>query len=288
MHVAGLSLVASPDAIAIAVAGAAALWLVGWIVSRRWNGPPGATSAFVEYAGLLAFVSLLGIVASYPVACLSRHFCDADLARIDEALRFNWVAWYEVVAAHRPLQVIERAFYDSVFVTPLVIAAYFACSGQRSRAHLFIASYWLAAIATLVLFALFPAKGPLAMSWQGAIPYAPDSALKQATIIEALKQHKLHEVRLDALHGLVSVPSFHTTAAILYLIAAWPVERLRWPVLFVNIIMLASIPVEGTHYLTDMIVGAVVAIFAQGIVSLLLRQPGAPGERKSFRAVHAA
>ena len=69
MHVAGLSLVASPDAIAIAVAGAAALWLVGWIVSRRWNGPPGATSAFVEYAGLLAFVlswALLPVIRRLP------------------------------------------------------------------------------------------------------------------------------------------------------------------------------------------------------------------------------
>lgn len=276
MRLAHLSLVVSPDVIVCAVVGFAALVLLGLIASRGVNGQPDAASAFVEYAGLLAFVSLLGVIATYPVAFFSRHFSDPMLESIDQALRFNWVAWYEVVAAHRFLQLLERAFYDSVFVTPLVIAATFAWSRQRSRAHLLIASYWLAVVVTLLLFALFPAKGPLAMSWHGAIPYMPESALDQATIIEALKQHRLHEVRLDALHGLVGAPSFHTTAAMLFIIAAWPIERLRWPVLLVNLLMLASIPVEGTHYLADMIAGIAVALFAQGTMSVLLRRPRAP------------
>ena len=51
-------------------------------------------------------------------------------------------------------------------------------------------------------------------------------------------------------------------SAVLYIIAAWPIRRLRWPLLALNIAMLLATPVEGTHYLTDMIVGAMVAVAA--------------------------
>lgn len=270
MHITGLAIFASTDTIALAAAGFVAPWPLRSMGSPQWErARPAAT--FVEYVLLLALISLLGTVATYPVGYLSGDLSDAFLMRADQAMGFDWVKLYDMVAAHRLVQVIERAFYYSVFVTPLILSAYFARHRQRSRAHLFIASYWLAVIMTLVVFAFFPAKGPLAVSWHGSLPYVPNSGLEQAAIIEGLKQHRIHEVRLDALKGIVSLPSFHTTAAVLYIIAAWPIERLRWPVLLVNLAMLVSIPVEGTHYLTDMIAGAFVAILAQAVMYLVLR-----------------
>lgn len=269
MRITGLSVVASPHSMmALAAAGFVGPWPLG--IGSRKRQEPSRAATFVEYVFLLALISLLGTIATYPIASLSRDFCDALLMRADRVLGFDWVQFYDVVAAHRSVQVVERAFYDSVFVTPLVLSAYFAHYRQRSRAHLFIASYWLAVMMTLVLFAFFPAKGPVALSWHGVLPYIPNNGIEQAAIIEGLKQHRIHEVPLDALRGIVSLPSFHTAAAVLYMIAAWPIQRLRWPVLLVNLAMLVSIPVEGTHYLTDMVAGAFVAISAQGAMSLLL------------------
>jgi membrane-associated phospholipid phosphatase len=141
-------------------------------------------------------------------------------------------------------------------------------------AHLFIASYWLAMIGTLLLFLFFPAEGPLAFLWHGPMHYIPQSGLYQAAIIPALKQHAMHDVRLDSLRGLVSAPSFHTTAAFLFVAAAWPSKGLRWPILIVNVAMLMAIPVEGTHYLIDMIAGMVVAVLALLIVRALLSHRG--------------
>jgi membrane-associated phospholipid phosphatase len=37
--------------------------------------------------------------------------------------------------------------------------------------------------------------------------------------------------------------------------------------------MLASVPIEGTHYLTDMIAGILVAALARAIVCKLLERP---------------
>ncbi len=152
-------------------------------------------------------------------------------------------------------------------MSPAILLGYFAWTGHRASARGFIAAFWLAAVLSLSLFPFLPAEGPLAFLWRGPIPYMPESALYQMSLIPELRRHGISHVDLGALRGLVSAPSFHTASAILYVAAAWPFRRLRWPLLVINIAMLLSTPVEGTHYLTDMIAGALVAIAALGIVA---------------------
>ena len=60
----------------------------------------------------------------------------------------------------------------------------------------------------------------------------------------------------------------------LYIACAWPYRRLRWPVFAVNAAMLLSTPVEGTHYLADMLAGAAVALTSLGLIAWLERLPG--------------
>lgn len=228
----------------------------------------------IDHLGLFALVCLVGALASYPVAADTRGFDDFALERADQLLRFNWIGWYDVVAAHPGLQLAGSLAYQSIFITPAILLGYFAYSGRRAEARLFIASFWLAAVATLLLFALAPAEGPLAYLWHGHIPYMPQSALYQAQIIPLLRHHGVHSVAVTSLHGLVCAPSFHTVSAVLYILAAWPIRKLRWPLLALNLMMLLATPVEGTHYLTDMIVGALVAIAAsvavrRGLLGLL-------------------
>ena len=228
----------------------------------------------IDHVGLFAAICLVGALASYPVAADTHGFDDSALEYLDHVLRFDWISWYDVVAAHPALQVAETLAYQSIFITPAILLGYFAATGRRAEARLFIASFWLAALLTLMLFALAPAQGPLAYLWHGRIPYMPESALYQAQVISSLRQHALHDVAVESLHGLVGAPSFHTVSAVLYIIAAWPIPRLRWPLLALNAAMLLATPVEGTHYLVDMIFGVLVALTAtavvrQGVVSML-------------------
>jgi hypothetical protein len=220
-----------------------------------------------EYVGLFTLISLMGATATYPLSAGTHGFVDPALQRIDALLRFNWIAWYDVVAAHRSLQLLGTAAYESIFLSPAILLGYFAWTGQRAAARGFIAAFWLAAILSLTLFPFLPAEGPLAFLWRGPIPYMPESALWQMSLIPELRQHSMSHVDLGALRGLVSAPSFHTASAILYIAAAWPFRRLRWPLLVLNLAMLLSTPVEGTHYLADMIAGALVAVTALGIVA---------------------
>lgn len=219
-----------------------------------------------EYLALATLIALVGALASYPDAAVSHGFIDPTLARADAALGFDWVAWYRVVAAHRWLQLSGRVAYDAIYWTPAAILAFFAWTGRQDRARALLASLAIAAAITLTLFAFLPAVGPFAYLWRGPAPYMPVSGLWQPLLIPPLREHHLHVVDVGALRGLVSIPSYHTAAGVLFIAAAWPERRLRWPVLAVNAAMLLATPVEGTHYLVDMIAGAGVAGVALALV----------------------
>jgi hypothetical protein len=221
---------------------------------------------FSEYAMLMIAMSAIGGLASYAVSCDTHGYADAFLARIDAALRFNWLAWYATVAQHRLLQQLGAAAYGSIYISPVALLATLAWRGEAAHAQRFLACFWLSATITLSLFPLFPAKGALEYLWHGPIPYMPTNGLYQGQIIPALRAHQFGPINLGALRGLVCAPSFHTVCATLYIGFSAPVKGLRWFLVPLNLAMFLSIPVEGTHYLSDMLLGLVVALLAMGVV----------------------
>lgn len=256
---AGLVVAPMTFGFAAALATMAALALARY----RWRAPASLTEvqlrAFCEDFLLFLAISLLGVLASYPAAAATSGFSDAGLARIDRLLHFDWLAWYRVVADHPVLQWLGAAAYSAIYVSPVLILGYFAITHRRSEARRFLGTYWLAVVLTLALFPLFPAEGPLAFLWHGPIPYMPTSALYQEQLIPVLRAGQMTHIDLGALRGLVCAPSFHTVSAVVFIAAAWPIPRLRWVIVPISLAMLLATPVEGTHYLTDMIAGALVA-----------------------------
>lgn len=269
MQRAGLSLdPLKPANLAFLLAGAAALAVRR--LSRTFRSRRACALAdCVEYYALFAVVCLIGAVASYPIAALTHGYADPALQRIDAALHFNWLDWYQTVARHRMLQIIGIAVYESIYLTPAILLGWFAFRGERPAAHHFLATFWLTAVATLALFSLMPAVGPFAFLWRGPVPYMPVSELWQPDLIPALRMHRLQMIDLGQLKGLVSAPSFHAAAATIYIATAWRIRQLRWPLTALNLAMLLSTPVEGTHYLADIIIGAAVGIAAVLITDLV-------------------
>lgn len=267
-----LEIDATPAALALGV------WAIAAVVAcycLRAPANPGQRIArdLVEGISLFGFVSLLGAVATYPLAAGQHPLVDPELQRIDLSLHFNWLVWYEWVARHVWLQFVERTAYHSIFVTPAVLIGYFAWNGRRADSRLFVATFWVAVVITLSLFPLLPAAGPFSTLWRGAAPYPymPLSALYQDQVILALRHHAMHSIDLGELHGLVCAPSFHAASAVIYIATAWRIRLLRWPLITLNAIMLGATPVEGTHYLTDLLAGAAVAGVALWLAPLLVR-----------------
>ena len=222
-----------------------------------------------EYYGIFTVITLTGALASYPVSAMTTGFADEGLQRADELMHFDWLAWYSLVAEHRSLQIIGTAFYQSIYASPASLRGWFAVTHKRAAARRVIASFWVAAVLALVMFRFMPAVGPFATLAHGPAPYMPDSGLWMDQLIPELRLHLFHVIDLGAIRGLVSAPSFPTASAVLFIAAAWPYRTLRWPILILNVGMLISPPVEGTHYLSDMILGAAVAGAALGAVAVL-------------------
>ncbi|MBO9581781.1 MAG: phosphatase PAP2 family protein [Sphingobium sp.] len=237
---------------------------------------------FCESLLVFMSISLLGVIASYSAAVDTLGFSDALLARADQALHMNWVAWYEVVAASPLLQKLGMVAYSTIYISPFLLLSAYAWQGRRAEAHRFLLTFWLAALLTLLLFPLFPAKGPLAHLWHGPIPYMPTSGLYQEQLIPALRARTLTEIDLHALRGLVCAPSFHTVCGVIYMAFGWRMPRLRRVLIPMNIAMLLATPVEGTHYFIDMILGAIVALSAiiqvDYFMDFIMRRLGAPAE----------
>ncbi len=94
------------------------LW---WACRARATRAERIGQDFAESLIAFAFVSLLGTIASYPVMALSNGFCDAVLAEADHLMRFDWVEWYAVTAAHPLLQTASRFAYKCIFISPPVL-----------------------------------------------------------------------------------------------------------------------------------------------------------------------
>ncbi|MDF0486862.1 phosphatase PAP2 family protein [Sphingomonas sp. H39-1-10] len=274
LHHAGLSIDPwSPSNLPFA---AAALTVVALrLAARRWRAPllviAARTGAF--YAALTAMV-LMGAVASYPLAAMSQGFSDAALQHADRLIGFDWIGMYDTVAAHRSLQVLGTAAYRSIYLTPAVILGWFAWEGRNADAYRFLATFWLAATITLVLYPMMPAVGPLSYLWHGPLPYLPESETWQEGLIPALRAGRDTVIDLGQLRGLVSAPSFHTAAAFVFIAAGWQIRPLRWAVVAINVAMLLSTPIEGTHYLSDMILGMLVALVAIAVVGFVAAERG--------------
>lgn len=233
------------------------------------------TRDIAETFGLFTAVSLMGAVSTYPIGAETNGTIDAVLQQIDATLHFDWLAWYNLVAEHRSLQILGIAAYQSIYISPAVILGYCAWADKRAAARGLIVSFWVAAVIALALFRCWPAYGPFATLWHGPAPYMTESGLYESQLLPLLRARLVHEVDLSSLRGLVEAPSFHTASAVLYIVAAWPFARIRTPILIVNIAMLLATPVEGTHYLADMLAGASVAIIALLIVAAIRRRlPG--------------
>jgi len=77
--------------------------------------------------------------------------------------------------------------------------------------------------------------------------------------LEGLRSGATRVVQLGDLEGLITFPSFHAASALLFTWAAWPFRRLRWWIVGLNVLLVASTPIDGAHYAIDLVAGIAVA-----------------------------
>jgi membrane-associated phospholipid phosphatase len=86
-----------------------------------------------------------------------------------------------------------------------------------------------------------------------------------------LREGKLRVPEIGQLTGIVTFPSFHAAAAMLYLWALWAISWMRAIAVICNVLLLLSTPIDGGHYFIDVVAGVCLAILSILAVRSLCR-----------------
>jgi membrane-associated phospholipid phosphatase len=120
-------------------------------------------------------------------------------------------------------------------------------------------------IATTLVSILVPAIGTYGAV--GLVPsdypnFEPQGYYDTLRDLPLIRDGSLRVLDLMHLGGIVTFPSFHAGAAVIYVWALWPIRWARWIGLSSNSVMLVATPIGGGHFLADVIAGAGVAVMS--------------------------
>jgi hypothetical protein len=255
----------------VALGNAFAIWGLGWTVH------PKQVLAFAIEIGALAvigwryrsrqlYISRLGFslallftcavlaqLTTYTTTLLRAPLVDTQLRAMDTALGFDWFAAWDWLYAHRPVYHVAGLVYETLVVQSVVTVAVLAFRPEGTTA--FLRAYGLAFLVTVAVASSWPALGTVSNG-------------PAAVVTLALREGRLHELDLFAPVGIISMPSFHATGAVLTAIAFWPVRSLRLPVVLYEGVMVAATVPMGAHYLVDVIAGVALAFMAASVTRM--------------------
>lgn len=221
----------------------------------------------LENFSLLTLATVIGGLATYPLAAVSHGWLDNELLAGDAALGLNWLTYWDFVQRYPVLYDVLSFSYNSIFFTPTILVVALATSGKVDKSYRFIMAFITALFVTDLLLALIPGKSAAEHFLAITDPNLPTPGLMHIPIIERLRTGSFGPVEVEHLSGLIAFPSFHAAASVLFAWAAWSVQWLRLPGLILNVLMLASTPIQGGHYFVDTIAGILVA----GLAIMLAR-----------------
>lgn len=244
------------------------------LVARRYGLLRIATA--LEMLALPSITGALVGTGAFMVTPFALPLADRWLGAADRALGFDWLALFRFYQRHPEILPWARRAYFSMVpqlsLVPLVLVAV-RC---EQRAWTFLTAYAAAGVITVAVYVLAPAAGPFIL--YGITPsdlpnLRLDFAWSMGPSIEAIRSGTLLEITRSSGGGLVSMPSFHAASATLLAWAILPVRWVRVPLLLLNFAMLLATPIIGSHYFVDVLAGAVVAMFAIRLATVVVRNP---------------
>jgi membrane-associated phospholipid phosphatase len=210
-------------------------------------------------------------VFSYLTTMLNLDLLDEQLIAIDRALYFDWREYIAWVDRHPLLVRLSSLAYLSCGPQIMILAGLMFIYQQSAQIQRFILAFLASALITIILAMLFPAVA-------GYVYYNIDITAYQHLRPAAERLHEVpymnmrnHVTKVLAfpLQGLITFPSFHSALAVLLIYLCRPVRWLFVISLILNIAVLFATPVDGGHYLIDVLGGIAVAFVGMCIAERL-------------------
>jgi hypothetical protein len=238
-----------------------------------WRRDPRLASGLQCTAQVVAFATV-GAPLSYIATGISAAFPlqDRVFDAADRTLGFDWMAmlgWMnEMPTAFAALRLV----YGTLTLQMALVVLCLAFAGRLLWLRTYVLAFLLATLTTIIISAMLPAAGV----WlhygltEADSPNVVPIVGSVWPVFTGLRDGAVRELVAAGAEGVITFPSLHAALAVMMVVALWPIPIFRWIILALNIAMLAATPIDGSHYLIDLIAGVAVAAFsfvaARGIV----------------------
>lgn len=206
--------------------------------------------------------SAVGSILSYLLAREGGALQDDLLTRWDRSLGFDWLAYVQWVDGFAPLVLLFKLAYASLVPQIILIVIVQGFSGRIGLMRQTILAAMLCGTITILLSPLWPAESNFVhlnlkiTDFRNIDPYAGYIHLAH---FEALRNGSLTHLSLKDAQGIITFPSYHAGLAMVTLWSFWKTPWIRWPGIAVALLTIAATPVDGGHYLVDVIAGCAIA-----------------------------
>jgi len=259
----------SPTSI-VSIAGVTVAVAIGAVASRKLaEGSSihtlvtGATMLLAAWPSLRIF-NHLTMSVGLPLA-------DPWLAQMDRLIGFDWIAYIRFMDGYPTLVAAMGLSYGSLTdYSILLFLVLVVGQNPAPRCAEFVKLFLLTALACMTIGMCFPAVAAAAFYTPPAEAFGfirADAGSYHLTALHSLRTDQHPVLDFQHLPGLVTFPSFHTAMGVIAIYCARHDPVLLSLSILVNVTMIASTPIFGSHYAIDILAGALVA----GIAILFVR-----------------
>jgi len=282
-------------------------------VGLRWRGCDIEISGWKSYAAAAGFVLALTLHVTYrsilpnlALAALTALLCDlmiaplattsftyiatayggADnsllIAGLDSWFWFDWLANREAMTASPLVEDLFTSAYNSFKHQFLALPLLLFLFGRPAQARLFVNCFILGVIVVTVVATMVPTVD--ALFWFKQLPMNSKGYTGYAVVDHyfMLREGTMTKLRLEALEGILTFPSFHAVAGCLFAGFSTALGPLRFVFLGLNVLLLAATPGLGEHYLVDVLAGIVIAVGLIAAAQAYTRRRPGPGKIQSL------
>jgi membrane-associated phospholipid phosphatase len=245
----------------LAPAGATAALLAGAWYYARHRIDPALASALNGTAQMIAFAAVAAPL-SYLAASLDLPLQDAAFDAADRAWGFTWLCQLNWMNAHPWLHTIFAVAYLSFAFQASATILALAFTRRLADLRVFMLAFFLTALVTIAVSGLLPAQGVwghyglTAGDYPGIVPVTRELHL---TVFSGLRDGGFRLLTGANSEGIITFPSLHAALGLIFIAALWPVPVLRWAGVAVNALMIVATPVDGGHYVVDVVAGIAIA-----------------------------
>jgi hypothetical protein len=218
-------------------------------------------SALESTAQLIAFVAV-GAPLSYVAATSSLPLQDAALARLDQALGFDWIGLLAFMHRWPGFFSLMHVVYPTLSLQMAGAVLLLGFTGRQSWLRTYMLAFIFAALITIAISSFVPAEG--AWLYYGITDDASAMPVSHTSwpVFFGLRDGSLRLLTGVGTEGVITFPSLHAALAVILVAALWPVPVARWVAVTINSLMLVATPIDGSHYFVDILAGIGIAAFS--------------------------